>query len=118
MFERYKDRVEFLLVYIREAHPTDGRQAPVNVREGVLHAQPKSAEEREEVANICVRKLDIRFPALLDNMENTTERDYTAHPDRLYLVDRDGKVAWKGDPGPRGFRPAELEAAIQKLLGS
>lgn len=118
MFERYKDRVEFLLVYIREAHPTDGRQAPVNVREGVLHSQPKSAEEREEVASVCVRKLDIRFPALLDNMENTTERDYTAHPDRLYLVDREGKVTWKGDPGPKGFRPADLEAGIQKLLGS
>lgn len=109
--------MEFLLVYIREAHPTDGRQAPLNVREGILYSDPKSAEEREEVATVCVRKLDIHFPALLDNMEKTTEQAYTARPDRLYLVGAEGKIAWKGDPGPRGFRPAELEAAIGKLLG-
>ena len=116
LHERYKDRVEFLLVYIREAHPTDGWQVPVNQREGVLFADPKTAEERQEVASACVRKLDIHFPALLDNMQNTTELAYTAWPDRFYLVDRQGKIAWKGDPGPAGLRPADLETAIEKLL--
>ena len=38
--------------------------------------------------------------------------DYAAHPDRLYLVGKDGKLAWVGEQGPRGFRPNELEAAI------
>ncbi len=33
------------------------------------------------------------------------------------IVDRTGRVAYKGEPGPAGFRPAELEAAITKILG-
>ncbi len=117
MYERYKNRVEFLLVYVREAHPTDGWQVPVNQKEGVLYADPKTAQERQEIASVCVRKLDIRFPAVVDNIENTTEQAYTAWPDRLYLVDQGGKIAWKGGPGPAGFRPEDLEAQIQKLLG-
>ncbi len=44
------------------------------MREGILYADPKSAEQREEVATVCVRTLDIHFPALLDNMENTVGR--------------------------------------------
>ena len=116
MHDRYKDKVEFLLVYIREAHPTDGRQVPANQRENVLYAEPKSDEERHEVAGLCIRKLDIRFPALIDNLKNTTEAAYAGWPDRLYLVDRDGRIAHKGQPGPAGFRPAELEAAIRTVL--
>ena len=33
----------------------------------------------------------------------------------MYLIDRDGKVAFKSRPGPFGFKPDQLEAAIKKL---
>jgi len=117
LYEKYKGRVEFLLVYIREAHPTDGRQAPRNVKEGVLLPSVKTAGQKEEHATACVRKLNIKFPALIDGMDNQAEQAYTAYPDRLYLVGKYGRIAFKGQPGPRGFRPAELEAAIRKELG-
>lgn len=116
MYEKYKDDVEFLLVYIREAHPTDGRQVPVNEREGILLPTAKTLEQKEEHATQCVLKLDIRFTTLVDNLDNQVELNYTAFPDRLYLIGKDGRIAWKGRPGPQGFRPAELEAAIQKEL--
>jgi hypothetical protein len=116
MHERYGERVEFLLIYIREAHPTDGRQAKRNVEEGVLLATARSAAQKEEHATVCVRKLDIRFTALIDGMDNKTEQDYTGWPDRLYLVGKDGRIAYKGAPGPRGFQPAELETAIRRDL--
>jgi type I thyroxine 5'-deiodinase len=61
-----------------------------------------------------VRKLDIKFTTLIDNMDNAVELDYAGFPDRLYVVGRDGRIAWKSRPGPRGFRPVELEAAIEK----
>ena len=32
------------------------------------------------------------------------------------LIGKDGKVAYRGDPGPGGFRPDELEAAIDEEL--
>ena len=65
-----------------------------------------------QVAESCVRKLGIRFPALIDGMDNTVERLYTGWPDRLLLIDRTGSVVYKSAPGPFGFHPAELEAAL------
>ena len=50
-------------------------------------------------------------------MENTAARAYKGHPDRLYLVGRDGKISFRGGPGPFEFKPVELEKAIEKELG-
>ena len=105
----------FYAVYILEAHPTDVWQMESNVKDNVLFASPKNEEERAFVAGACVRKLGIKFPAIIDGYENHTETAYTGWPDRLYLIDRDGKVVYKSKPGPFGFKPNELEAAIKKL---
>jgi hypothetical protein len=86
-----------------------------NVKDNVLFANPKTLQEREAVAGSCVRKLGIKFPAVIDNLDNRTEQAYTGWPDRLYLIDREGKVAFKAKPGPFGFKPDELEAAIKSL---
>jgi hypothetical protein len=86
-----------------------------NVKDNVLFASPKTLAEREAVAGSCVRKLGIKFPAVIDNLDNKTEQAYTGWPDRLYLIDRDGNVAYKSKPGPFGFHPADLEAAIKAL---
>ncbi|MBI3477858.1 MAG: deiodinase [Acidobacteria bacterium] len=86
-----------------------------NLRDKVVFASPKNEEERAFVAGACVRKLGIKFPAVLDGFENTTEKAYTGWPDRLYLVDRDGKIAYKSRPGPFGFKPDDLKAALAKV---
>ena len=54
---------------------------------------------------------------MLDEFGNSTESAYTGWPDRLYLIDGSGRVAYKSKPGPFGFKPADLEAAITKWLG-
>ena len=105
----------FYAVYIVEAHPTDIWQMKSNIKDNVLIANPKTDEERAFVAGACVRKLGIKFPAVIDGIDNRTEVAYTGWPDRLYLIDRDGKVAYKSRPGPFGFKPDQLEAAIKKL---
>ena len=117
MYQNYKNEVEFMLVYIREAHPTDGWQHPANDRDGIKLAMPKTAGEKQEAATACVRKLDIQFTTLVDGMDAQVESNYSGWPDRLYLVGKDGRVAWKGSPGPAGFLPKQLEAAIKKELG-
>jgi len=115
LYQEYKDRVAFYVVYITEAHASDAWQVGANRRQGVLIASPRSLEERAGVADSCVRKLGIEFPALVDDFQNTAERAYTGWPDRLYVVDREGRVAYKGGPGPFGFRPGELAAALGRL---
>jgi hypothetical protein len=110
--------VAFHAVYIREAHPSDVWQMNSNIREGVIFRDPRSDAERTGVAESCVRKLGIRFPALIDGIENGVEADYTGWPDRLYLIDKEGHVVFKSEPGPFGFKPAQLEAAIRNIVPS
>lgn len=106
------------MVYITEAHPSDVWQMESNVKEKVVFASPKSEDERAMVAGACVRKLGIKFPAALDEFGNSTEQAYTGWPDRIYLVDTGGKVAYKSKPGPFGFKPDQLAAALSRVSGS
>ena len=105
------------MVYILEAHPSDVWQMETNIRDKVVFASPKDEGERQFVAGTCVRKLGIKFPAVVDTFSNTTERAYTGWPDRMYLIDNQGKVAYKSRPGPFGFKPEQLGAALERLLG-
>jgi type I thyroxine 5'-deiodinase len=91
-------------------------QLPVNEKQQVVFASPKDMSERTTVAESCVRKLNIQIPALLDNFENSTERAYTGWPDRLYVIGRDGKVVYKSRPGPFGFHPADMKAALVRAI--
>jgi type I thyroxine 5'-deiodinase len=103
-------------VYITEAHPSDVWQMESNVKEKVVFASPRSEEERASVAGTCVRKLGIELPAVLDEFGNSTDSAYTGWPDRLYLIDDAGRVAYKSRPGPFGFHAKELKAAILKTV--
>ena len=104
------------MVYIREAHPSNGWQVTSNIKDNVVFASPRSLEERSGVARMCVVKLGIEFPALIDNFDNSTETAYTGWPDRLYVIDREGRIAHKSAPGPFGFKPEEVARALQRLV--
>ena len=116
MYDRYGEEVEFFMVYIREAHPTDGRQSRANARDGIFVVQPRSIHQRLAVANHMCSTMRLSLPAIVDAMDDLVSQSYNALPDRLYLIGRDGRIAYQGEHGPRGFRPAELEDAIQEEL--
>lgn len=77
-----------------------------------------SFDEREHVAGACALRLDLKIPTVIDDMENSTDLAYSALPDRLYLIGVDGTIVYRSGPGPMGFRPDELEAAIADYLDS
>ncbi len=116
MHARYKSRATFLTVYVREAHPTDGWRSPSNDEAGVAVAQPRTAEERTRVAYDCRATLKMTMPLLIDTMDDRVGHAYSGMPDRLYILDRHGKVAYQGGRGPFGFKPAEMEQALVMLL--
>lgn len=105
-------------MYIDEAHPDDAWQLPVNVKDNVVYTRPSSLKQRTELAEVCVVKLGIKLPAVIDRFDDATEIAYSGWPDRLYLIDRNGHVAYKSKPGPFGFKPAELEAALRAATTS
>jgi hypothetical protein len=104
------------VVYILEAHASDAWSIVNNTKIKLAIPTPRSLEERGLVASSCVRTLGIEMPAVIDNFDNTTEAAYTGWPDRLYLVDRDGRIAFKSQTGPWGFNPADLEAQVKKTV--
>ena len=117
LYDRYRGRVAFFVVYIKEAHPEDGWVLSSNRGQGIAVTDPVSDDERSRVATVCSLQLDIRMPVLLDAVTDRVARAYGAWPDRLYLIGRDGRVAWQGGRGPSGFKPDELDVAIGNELG-
>lgn len=113
LYSKYKDQVSFYLVYIREAHSTGNWQSTRNDREGVVLAPAKNMSERAEHATLCVRKLHIDFPALLDDDAGTAAKAYAAWPSRAYLINANGRITYQTGLTELEFKAAALEAAMR-----
>lgn len=113
IYNKYKDHIEFLMIYIREAHPDDGWRSPGNINAGIAVNEPATDDERTHVASICQKELDLRMPMLVDSMDNDVEEKYISIPMRLFLADASGVLAYIGDRGPHGFDPDSWEEAIK-----
>jgi hypothetical protein len=114
----FGDRIHFLCVYIKEAHPTDGSQSPSNLDDDVLFSQPTTADERAEVAAVCMLRYNFSFPMVLDDMTDVVGSTYMAMPERLYVLDAAGRVTWKCGLGPHLFDPDGFEVAIKEQIAS
>ena len=112
IYRRYRDHVAFFVVYVQEAHPTDGWQVESNVAAGVLFRQHQSYDEREAMATTCSLDLHLSIPVLVEEMDNAIDEAYGAAPERLYLIGVDGSVAYHGGAGPHFFDLDTWEQAI------
>ena len=77
---------------------------------------PISERERTTAATTCVADLKLPMPAIIDKMDDKVSNDYQGHPDRLYLIGKDGRISYAGGRGPMLFDPEELAAAIDEEL--
>jgi hypothetical protein len=116
IYNTYKDQVEFLSIYIREAHPDDGWRTAKNVRDGIRYNEPGTDDERTEIATVCQQMMDLQMPMLIDSIDNDAESKYISIPMRLYLVDADSMLNYVGGEGPFNFKPDEFEAAIKEII--
>jgi hypothetical protein len=87
----------------------------MNIDQHVEYAQPKTADERAEVAAACVLGLDLAMPTLLDDMTNQVDTAYSALPERLFVVDREGLISWRSEMGPWGFDVDGFERAVREI---
>lgn len=51
----------------------------------------------------------LTIPCVIDGMDNLVNEASRAHPDRIFLVRTDGRLAVAGARGPWGFEPALQE---------
>ncbi len=101
-----------MLVYIREAHAIDSR---LPMAFGEIE-DPTSEAERHAVARLCTREMRLTIPAVVDRIDDAVSIAYHGWPERLYLIDTQGKIAYRGGPGPFGFDPDGFETAIRQHL--
>jgi type I thyroxine 5'-deiodinase len=114
MHERYRDRANFLTVYIQEAHPQDEWQMEANEKESVCYPQPKTLGQRVAIANDFVKRFDYHVPLAVDGMDNRADALYAGWPERFYIVDERGIIVYKGKPGPFGYHPEDIEAWLAR----
>jgi len=117
LYQKYKDRVTFLLVYIREAHPDSILYVPTTDGGTQLGVVPQTSTAADRLKNleVCVSLLQLTMPSIIDGDDNQVNRAYAAWPDRLYGIDRNGIVRFKSDPGPSGFRTPDLAAWLRDI---
>jgi len=100
LYTEYSDRARFVMIYIREAHPYDGFAGALGRVE-----DPKTFEARAAVARKSRLQMRLPFTVLVDSMEDPTATRWAGWPIRLFVVGKDGKVAYAGAQGPWGYRP-------------
>ncbi len=114
MRERFAGRADFISIYIREAHPTDEWQMDSNEKEGVCYKQPTTLKERLAIARALVGREQWQLPLLVDDIDNHVDWLFGGWPERMYVIETDGRIAYKGKTGPFGFHPEEVEAWLEQ----
>ena len=101
----FNDVADFLVIYIAEAHPSDGW---VDDNARVSLKNHTSVDERCEASELMFSLLE-RVPCdmVLDDIDNCTSVAYRALPERLYIL-RKGNVVYQGGPGPFYYIPSEV----------
>ena len=118
IYNDYKDHADFLTVYVREAHPTDEWQMKSNVKDDVCYAQPKTLEQRVAIAQDFTKRYKFPLPFGIDEMANAADNAYAAWPERLYIIDETGHVAYRGGMGPFKYKPAEVRDWLAAKYGA
>ena len=128
IYKEYHQQVQFLSIYIREAHPVDGWWMGRRLTRGLMkkyspkvsmeHYDPQTIEERRAVAGECETALQYGIHTFVDTMDDHVNKTYAAWPTRLYLVGTDGHIVYAGGQGPYDFHPWKLKKAIDNYLGS
>lgn len=106
----FRDRAEFLFVYIREAHPDSVLSLVDDKRTTALTKIPQAAtsKDRTKAAVACGLTLNLDMPIAVDSIDNKVGRAYAGWPNRMVVVGTDGKILFASVPSPRGTDAALL----------
>jgi peroxiredoxin len=94
------DEVQFLFVYVREAHP--GERVPA-------HA---SQEAKLRAAQLLRDEEDVAMPIVVDDVHGRIHRKYGKLPNPTFVIDQSGRIAFRA----LWTRPKVVEDALLGLL--
>lgn len=102
LYGEYNDEeMQFIFVYVREAHPGEKLPAHASMQQKVRAAEKFREEE------------DIQMPIIVDDLDGTIHREYGKLPNPTYVIDKSGRVAFRS----LWTRPPIVEDALEELLG-
>lgn len=122
MYEKFKDVADIYLINTLEAHPQSSQSpysaepepwhAHDNITAGISAEQPRTLEERKELAERWITEQSITTPVLLDGPNNDFWSQAGQAPNMSILISGEGEVVLKQD----WFEEKELELALQGEL--
>ncbi|KAH3893967.1 hypothetical protein DPMN_018122 [Dreissena polymorpha] len=102
LVDNFADSIDFVSVYLSEAHPIDGWKLTGNAYE---ISQPETIDQRI-AASRNLLEAGLKCPLFVDGMENVVAREFAAFPESLYAV-KDGRVVYQG-LGPYAYDPKDF----------
>jgi hypothetical protein len=84
LYRRYRNQdFEFFTIYVREPHP------------GENYGPHRDFEQKLKFARDCREQDGIQTPILVDDLHGTVHRCYGSMPNMIYIIDKNGKIAYK-----------------------
>lgn len=96
----FKEETEFVLIYVREAHPGD--EIPAH----------QSMEDKVRAAEILKQDEDLTMPILIDDLKGNVHRKYGKMPNSTYIIDKSGRVAFRA----LWTEPHVIREALEQLI--
>jgi hypothetical protein len=91
LYEDFGNAMEFVSVYVREAHPGENYPHHTNSDQKMRHARDWVSQDK------------MPWTVAVDDVQGSTHRFYQPLPNAVYLIDRTGRVAfralWAGQEG-------------------
>jgi len=100
LYDDYAEDVQFLFVYVREAHP--GERMPAH----------RSIDDKRHAASHFGEEEEIEMPILIDELDGHVHRKYGKMPNSTYVIDKTGRVAFRS----LWTKPSVIEEALDELL--
>lgn len=119
MMSQYSNKVQFVFVYILEAHAQD--EWPIRSsrfhpqKQPILYNQPTTLQERAQIAQDFVTTYEFDMPMYLDDMNNWFENAYCCWPLRFYVT-KGKQIEFKAMPRNCSYDVFEVQSVLDKLL--
>lgn len=85
-----------------------------NVKEDICYPQPTTFPQRVAIANDFVTRFHFPLPIAIDPMSNAADHIYGGWPERIYIIDEQGKIVYRGGLGPFNYHPEEARAWLER----
>lgn len=83
LWSEFGDRVAFVTLYVREAHPGENYPQPQSFEQKLAHA--RAYEQRDQIP----------WTIAIDDIEGSVHRALDPKPNAAYIMDRQGNVAFR-----------------------